>query len=96
MYCTVYCNRVNLKFFHNEAFCFPVPLGSCLCVFSVWTADERLLSLRPPQSVQLSRCPDNDFDIDKREKVGKREDEKEKKRHGKISVKRVGSALYHK
>lgn len=28
------------------------------------------LALGPPQSVQLSRCPDNDFYIDKREKVG--------------------------
>lgn len=39
------------------------------------------LALGPPQSVQLSRCPDNDFDIDKREKVGKREAEKEKRDH---------------
>ncbi len=45
-------------------------------------------ALGPPLSVRLSRCPHNDFYIDKRAKVGKREAKKEKKRYRAMVVER--------
>lgn len=53
-----------------------------VCVLSVGLLLKDCLALGPPQSVQLSRCPNNDFHIDRKEREGGKE------RAGKTAVER--------
>lgn len=70
--------------------CFVFPQAHvCVCAQCGLLLTDCLAS-GPPQSVRPSRCPDNDFDIDKSEKVRKRGREREKKTWGNGSTERAG------